>query len=160
MVWAKNGSPVTLTGTASTASISDMTSTVFNVIMVHYINSGEIATGFRVSGDSASNYAFRTSKDGAADGARANEGSMNTMLEDNHSYPVFAVHYLVDISGEEKLVIANAVRQNTAGASNMPTRQETVAKHATTAVITSFDIYEAGSGDFAADTNISALGTD
>ena len=163
MVWSKNGTPDTLTGTSDTMAISDQTSTTFNQFLIHTIESGATTTLFRVGNgslDTGSNYAYRYSGLGGADGTSTSVGYLiNYWNGDVDSR--FNVGYMINISSEEKLYIGWLNENVTAGAANAPERVENVGKWTNTS--NQFDNIgetNGGAGDFATDSNLSALGTD
>ena len=168
MAWAKNGTPDTLTGTSSTITINDQTSTKFNKFLFHGLNSGSITGDLRLGNggiDSGSNYAHSQSQNGAARGTGTGTsyilgaGGGGTDAEER-----FLVGYIVNISSEEKLVIFHGSFHNAAGASNAPNRGENRGKWANTSAqfdnIQFSDRGGAAGGNFAADSNLSAIGSD
>jgi hypothetical protein len=167
MAWAKNGTPDTLTGTSSTVTIADQTSTKFNKFLFHGLNSGSITGDLRLGNggiDSGSNYAHSQSQNGGARGTGTGvsyvlgAGGGGTDAEER-----FLVGYIVNISSEEKLVIFHGSFHNAAGASNAPNRGENRGKWAnTSAQFDNIQFNDAGGagGNFAADSNLSAIGSD
>ena len=163
MVWAKNGTPDTLTGTGGVLAITDITSTVFNTVLVHAIlGSGvDFASGTRVgttSADSGANYTERSRENGVA-----YQGVNRTYYYHLYNgYPQqFTIHYAVNIAGQEKLFITDTVQAPSTGASSIPDRTESVGKWVTTSG--QWDVFHSGSygsGSFLEDTNMSALGSD
>ena len=159
MVWAKNGTPDTLTSTGDTMTISDLTEKKFGLILCHVISSGTTNSQMTFNNDTTNEYANRQSDDGAADGTQTS----TTGLTDNGSPAAdfFSVNYLCDISSEEKLIYQFQINPTATGASTIPSRREQVSKHVPTEnQITEIDMTNAGAGDYAADSNLSALGTD
>ena len=164
LAWAKNGTPDTLSSTSDTCTISDMTSTTFNVFMSMHIKSGAgPETRHRVGNssiDTGSNYTTRTNLNGGSDFTNTTRTSMEP--EDGANYDFsFLVHYAVNISNEEKLFIFPLECRSNAGASNAPVRNEAVGKWTNTS--NQFDqaqLLNVDAGDFAVDTNLSAIGTD
>ena len=160
MVWAKNGTPDTLTSSGDTLTISDLTASTFNQLMSYQIQTGG-ASGAELSfnSDSGSNYTRRWSTNGTTDSTDTSQTKTNYYY--NGDYPVFAVTYFINISSEEKLFIGNFLSQNATGAGNAPRRVEIVNKWANTSEqITTVTMNNTLSGDFAIDSNLSALGTD
>ena len=162
MAWAKNGTPDTLTSTSTTITISDLTSTVFNATLVHTIPTTSGAGNNRLrfgysSIDTGSNYASRESNDGGADITRVSQTNIICQTK-NHDF--FHIIYAVNISGEEKLIIGFNCESFTAGAGTAPSRVEYVAKWVNTSnQYDNVQMYTTSS-TLAADSNISALGTD
>ena len=160
MAWAKNGTPSTLTGTADTLTISDLTAKTFNVFLCHTLPSGTVNNAFRIGNgtvDSGSNYAFRYNDLGAGDYAATSQTEM-VIAQDASSDTRFIVFYMVNIAAQEKLGINFSVNSNTAGAGNAPFRTERVWKWANTSV--QFNIaqtYNTNAGDFNTGSNLSAI---
>ena len=73
----------------------------------------------------------------------------------------YQIHYMVSISGEEKLIITNQVVATVTGAATPPTRSESVYKFVPSpdADITRID-FNSTTGDYLTVSNLSALGTD
>ena len=161
MAWAKNGTPNTVSGSATgNIDISDLTALKFNIILYHVIGNGGTAnTSFRVSSDSGTNYASRESGNGGADGTHVNDTDLpQAQFKANTE---FVVTYMCNISGEEKLFIKFTIDQGDAGAANIPYRRELAGKHVTTAgQITDVEYYDNGAGTtIAVDSNLSAIGS-
>jgi len=159
MAWARNGTPDTLSGTADTLSISDLTAYKFNQFMSHMIASGSLTTNVNIDNDSASQHAYRYSVGGGADGTATSASQVQinaASIGDD-----FIISYFVNISGEEKLMIGFMAETNTAGAATAPARLEYVIKYAVTSgQVTRFDLENSHSGDYATGSNLSALGGD
>jgi len=163
MAWGKNGTPETLGSAGDVLQITDLTATKFNTILTH-----ELATGGNIdnikwtfNNNTNSVYAYRHSKNGVADGTSTSQAGILFNLGDG-AWDRHYVGYVCSISGEEKLVIGFGVGGNTAGAGNAPDRIEEIGKFVPSpdADITRIDDTNAGTGDFAISSNISALGTD
>ena len=158
MAWGKAGS-TTLTLSASTINLT-VESNKFNNIITHIISDTGINPWIRMD-NNAGNYSSRWSVDGAADGTLTN----NT----NGAFPLwgseipithFGIIYALNISSEEKLIIAWATEGLT-GASNAPSRREGVGKYAqTSAQVSSFDYHTSVAGNFLTDSNLTVLGSD
>ena len=76
--------------------------------------------------DTGSNYAYRRSANGGADGTTASTTSLNQWRQNNA--PHFGVRYISNLSGKEKLCVDHTVSQDAAGAGNAPERTEVVSK--------------------------------
>lgn len=160
MAWAKNGTPDTLSGTADEIQISDLGSKKFNKIIYHIISSGNARKklNFNNDGIAGSSYAHRHCPNGGADGTSTSTGYLE--LWNNQSEDMFGIVYTFVDSNEEKLAIIFNVGQNASGAGNAPNRREIVGKEVTNDALTQVDIDNDSTGDFAADSNLSAIGTD
>lgn len=164
MAWQINGTPDTLGAAVDTVTIADLTPFKFNVFLSNMIKDGAgPETKHRVGNgsiDSGSNYTTRTNLNGGSDFTNVNRDSMEP--EDGSNYDnSFLVHYVINISTEEKLFIfAQEVRANV-GASVTPVRNQAVGKWADTS--NQFDqaqLLNVDAGSFGINTNFSALGTD
>ncbi len=161
MAWAKNGTPDTLSGTSDTLQISDLTANKFNLFLSHNLQSGSIRPAMKIN-SATSGYANRYSENGAADATSTSRSNYLIDLTIG-SYDDFIILYGFGLQTEEKLFIEFYVDSNTSGAGNAPNRTEGVGKFAnTTDTISSIEIFntETGTSDFAADSNLSAIGTD
>ena len=158
MAWGKAGS-TTLTSSASAINLT-VESCKFNNIITHIVNDTGINPWIRMD-NNAGDYSSRWSINGATDGTLTN----NT----NGAFPLwgseipithFGIIYALNISSEEKLIIAWATEGLT-GATNAPSRREGVGKYAqTSAQVSSFDYHTSVAGDFLTDSNLTVLGSD
>jgi len=160
MAWGKAGT-TTSTGTVSTIDVSISTSSEFYQIIFNVGGTigqnGAVRSGNSTI-DTGSNYAYRSSRNGASDGTAVNN-SVGMRVNDNAgSSPNFVVAYMVNISGEEKLLIAHTVERMSAGAGTAPNRNEAVGKHAFTS--NPIDIIQMNQANMASDTNLTILGSD
>ena len=159
MAWGKNGTPDTLTS-AGVPDITDLGGLKFNQFMIYTIPNTGNDLAPRINGDATASYAVRISNNGGSDATYVSQNEMlafQSVPNEN-----FCICYAIGILSEEKLFIAHHVMQNTAGAGNAPTRRETVSKWDNTSnTIDRFQAYNPdASGDFASDSNLSALGSD
>ena len=161
MVWAKNGTPDTLTTSGDILSISDLTANIFNEFMSHVIQDGAVDTALRLAGVSATDYASRFSSAGGSDSTETNHTDIR--MENTSGKDIFQVIRAVNIDSEEKLVIIHTVDAGNSGVTNAPDRTEIVGKMDTTTTsgqFTQVDVINTDSGDMAADSNLSALGSE
>jgi hypothetical protein len=88
----------------------------------------------RINSDSGSNYSDRYSVNGGADGTQTSVTGMRMHgnLSPTTLIPYFTVGYTANYASKEKLFQWFTVKQETAGASNAPTRAEAVNKWANT----------------------------
>jgi len=157
MAWGKAGS-TTLSSTGDDIDITDLGGHKFNLFLNHKITSGASSINYTFNNDSAANYAIRININGATDGAYANRSNFDFWQDTNDA---FEVMYAVGISSKEKLVINLTVGQNATGAGTAPSRREHVGKWVNTSdTIDRIDCNNDQSGDYAVDTNMSALGSD
>ena len=157
LTWAKNGTPLTLGSELDDLDITDLTSLKFNQFLIHKLatGSGHVDVTFNDTG-------------GTAYAGRSNAGSETTYtsdaffrIDDNGGVDGFGIIYAIGIAVQEKLAIVNWISANTAGASNAPTRYESVFKWSDTSnTIDRIDIHNPSTGGYVTSSNISALGTD
>ena len=158
MVWGKAGS-TTLSSAGDTMTISGMTANNSYVYLYHAPANASYNTIINFDNDSGTKYAERKSANGGADSTAVSQTDFNT--GDGTNSDGFHFGYIVDVSGEETLIIDWWNRANTAGAGNAPYRGENVGKFTGTTQFTriDFDNSSGGSG-FATDSNLSVIGSD
>ena len=165
MAWSKQGSETLL----SVADEIDVTTTpaTFNTVLVHWVAAGTIDNSIKTGSttiDTGSNYAYRKSTNGGADGTGGTSQTRFDVGVGGYATDSFSVIYFINISSKEKLFMGWLCHQNVVGAGSFPHRNAIVCKWANTS--NQADILQAresSSGtvnDLAADTNISVLGTD
>lgn len=157
MAWTKLGT-TTLGSAGDTITVSGFTSNEFIQILTHSPASGaDKKLKFNNNGNSV--YARRYSDNGASDGTSINHSNIahSTLLTDE-----LLIGYVVNKSGEEKLLITHIVASNTSGAGNAPARLELVGKFVPSpdADITRVDEINTHTGDLDTDSNLSVLGSD
>ena len=129
---------------------------------MYKIQDGSCSADLQFNGDTGSNYAWRISSDGASDVA-SSSGQVRIVVDRGQvaSNPSKVSGFIINVSGQEKLVISEANAQNTAGASTAPQRRELVGKLAnTSSAITSVDMINPESGSFAAGSYLKVWGAD
>jgi hypothetical protein len=158
MAWAKNET-TTLDSTGDSISMTPTTEQKFNVVLNHCIESGTINAQVRFNNDSGSNYANRTTENGATDSTATSSDSL-VMHTDTASKDIFSIGYFINISTEEKLHISFSVDDGGAGAA-APNRFECVNKWSNTSdSVTRVDVINDATGSYVSDSNASLLGTD
>ena len=158
MAWARNGTPDTLSGTNATMTITDLTSSKFNVFLSHMIDpSTNLSVNADFDNDTSTSYADRQSLSGAADTTATSQTHFNQDADTGNDDDRFTVWYWCNISGEEKLGIGFMVNRNTAGAANPPPRGEIVSKFDTTAGQFSEVDYDTSTGTMGIGSNLTAL---
>jgi len=159
MVWGKAGSD-TLTGTGDLMTITDLPANLSNFFISHTLASGQTEPLITFNNDTGSNYAYRYSGNGGADGTSTSVGYLiNYWNGDVDSR--FNVGHMINIPAEEKLYTGWLLENVTAGAGNAPERVENVGKWANTS--NQFDNIgetNGGAGDYDTGSNITALGSD
>lgn len=160
MAWQKLNSK-TLSGTANEITTDVFTAKKFIQGLSHTLGSGATNEEIRVgtgSIDTGTNYAYRQQYNGGADGTAINATYIHMI--NNTGNDAFIVYYLINISGEEKLLMGWLNNGNTAGAGNAPERMETVGKWITTTQVDILETTDTSASTFATDSNLTAIGTD
>ena len=160
MAWAKNGTPNTLGSAGDDCDITDLTAYKFNQFLFHKIATGDADPDMTFNNNTNTVYAYRQSQDGATDGTGTSQSNVSPRVTADDDE--FFVHYVISISGEEKLGIGFNCARNTAGAGTAPRRMEFVYKFVPSpdADITRIDMNNDLTGSYDTGTNLSALGTD
>lgn len=160
MAWAKNGT-TTLGSAGDDLDIDTLTSTKFNIILSHTLDTGGTTRQLLTfNNDTGSDYAHRNSDDGGSDITSTSQGDID-YWSSTFADEKFVVSYLINIATEEKLMTTFIMQSKTAGAGTIPNRREQVSKYVeTTNQITDIDINNTGTGSYDTDSNITVLGTD
>ena len=161
MAWAKLET-ITLGSEGTVLTLPTFTAKTFMHGLGHYLRgagAGGLTIRLEFNSDTGTNYAYRQSANGAADGttASATYAKLDTA---NGDAPNFGIFYMINIAGEEKLGISFNVELAAAGAGTAPSRVETVFKWANTSVQITDSEVNSTKDNFAIDANLSALGTD
>ena len=155
-MWTELGRAIT-TGTTDTITISDLPNKPYLMVICQGINSGQINPSLRFNGDSSNNYARRYSVNGGSD---TTETSQPEIELSSSTHPQFFYAFIDNYADDEKLVISHSVSRSSAGAS-APDRFQVFGKWDNTSdVISSLTVYNNGSGDFDANTQVIVLGYD
>ena len=160
MVWIKNGTPDTLSGTGDVMTVSDMSANKFNQFMYHALqDTSTISMDITFNNNTNSVYSKRWSDNGGTDSTSVSQANASNT---GWSGDTFTVQETISISGEEKLNILHTIDRSTAGAGNAPTRREQVTKFVPSpdADITRIDSNNSQAGDYVSSSNLSALGSD
>jgi len=160
MAWVKNGTPLTLTGTADDMDITDLSGSIFNQFLIYKtVTGGAGQVEVTYNNDGTSSYAQRRSADGGTD--TTNVSQTNMRLDLTGDKDGFIVGYVIGKSTEEKLGIYFMMTPNASGAGTTPSRFEIVNKWSDTSnTIDRIDSHNSGAGSYNTDSNISALGSD
>jgi hypothetical protein len=158
MAWAKNGTPDTLSCSGDTLSISDLTAYKFNQTLSHHLQvTANISTQLEFDGNANADYARRRSSNGACDTTET--CATDADYGNSNSGDIFEVNYIINLDGEEKLVIGFSIEAG----STTPSRTEFVGKVDTTTnsgQFTRIDIDNVIAGSYDTGSNLSAIGTD
>ncbi len=158
------GSYITVLGakeaaTSDTITVSDLTAKKHLMIQYKGIRSGDIIAKLRFNNDSGNNYAQRLSDNGGSDGTNTSQSGLE--IATSASNNEFSTIYVVNEAAKEKLVVAEIIGANTAGAGNAPRRRELSGKWANTSnAITRVDFVNTSTGDFAEGSEVTVYGTD
>ena len=160
MVWAKAGS-TTLSGTSDVIDVTSLSNNKFITLLHHGLYSGDSNGTFNFNNDTGSNYAFQSNYAGSGNYASINQTKFSYNDSSTHD-SIFVVPYILNIAGEEKLIIADQATIGATGAGNAPNRAEQVGKWVNTSdAITSIKHTQSSSGgDYISGSNVSALGSD
>ncbi len=165
MAWQKNGTPDTLAGSGDVLEISDLTPLKFNVFLSHNIAASAVPQAFvrlgNTTADAGNNYAFRISRNSATDVTGAPNASLPFETFTGANDSSFGIIYAVNIETDEKLTIEFNISGASGGAATVPNRQESVGKWVNTSdQFNVVNLFNSGTGDYAINSNLSALGTD
>lgn len=158
MVWGKLGSD-TLGSAGDSITITFTTKNFITALFHTFEQSATSAIPLgRYNSNSNSVYAGRSSDGGGADATVTSQSSMDYALA---SLDTFAVIFISNISGQEKLTMSFLIDSFTAGAGTAPRRREFAGKFVPSpdANITEINIINGDSGNFDVGNNLSALGT-
>ena len=160
MAWSKAGS-TTLGSAGDNVSVTG-TASIHNQILFHKINdsSSGVNPNLTFNSDSGSNYTQRNSTNGGSDSTLVNQAKLE-FTNAGVTPTSFVVGYSINISAEEKLSILFDVEEKTAGAGNAPNRIDHVSKWVnTSSQITTVNMGNDDSGDYAVGSNLTLLGSD
>lgn len=157
-IWWEELGRTTLGSNGDTISVTNLPARKYLKILISVVGSGNINLDMKFNGDTANNYVYRRSINGGAEDPQTSQGAIQ--LQDSSSAPpMFSEVEALNISAQEKMIIGHTIRQNTAGAGNIPARVEVVGKWAnTSAQISRVDLVNTLAGDFVAGSEVIVLG--
>jgi len=121
---------------------------------------GNIRQRMSFNNDSTT-YASRRSNNGATDATTTGASIIDLHGAFNDATPKFTNLFIINNSANEKLVIANTISRNTAGAANAPDRVEVVGKwDNTSSQITEIDVDNDDTGSYDTGSTIKVWGHD
>lgn len=158
--WYQEIGRTTLGSAGDTISVTSLAVRKYLKVVIFNIDNGSaVVHNLRFNNDTGSNYAFRTSLNGAADASSVSQTAIGFFP--STTARVYSVIDIVNVAAQEKLVTCNAVSRGAAGAGNNSDRQLSVGKWAnTTDAITRVDVVNTGAGDFASGSEVVVLGHD
>ena len=138
----------TLGSAGDTIDVTSLPDKRYYMVLHNSISTGNVTSSVRLNGDSGNNYAWRYNDNGGSDGTITSNNAMNA---GDRNPPTggdaWAVSYLANKSGKEKLMISSGLQRNSAGAGSAPTRGETASKWTGTDVIDQITSVNQESGD-------------
>jgi hypothetical protein len=118
---------------------------------------GTVNIAFRFNGDSANNYARKSSADFGAASSSASESL--TQLSGSGTTPQFGIVQILNMASFEKQILADVNDAAGAGAATVPISRNTKAKWTnTTTQITTLTLLTSGTGQFNVGTEVIVLG--
>ena len=151
----------TLGSAGDTIDVTSLPDKRYYMVLHNSISTGNVTSSVRLNGDSGNNYAWRYNDNGGSDGTITTNNAMNA---GDRNPPTggdaWAVSYLANTSGKEKLMISSGLQRNSAGAGSAPTRGETASKWTGTDVIDQITSVNQESGDWASGSEMVVLGWD
>ena len=157
MVWSTGGK-TTLSGTADTITVNNISDGEFLMALNHIITSGNVSVKQTFNNDTtANNYGYRISDNGTTDSAGT---ASNNYWYKSFDYDKFTVSYICNISGKEKLSINFTAEQDGTGKTVSPERREGIAKWVGTSSITRIDVFNSETGDYLTGSNLTVLNGD
>ena len=165
MAWGKAGS-TTLSSSGDALTTPTLSSNTSLQYLYHGLPTGGEVTEYMTLGsggtkDTGSNYANGVSSNGGAKSNYTSRANIVNAAKSGATTPEFGVGYIFNIAGEEKLIISQHVNASANGSGTAPERSKAVGKHVQTSAvddIISFD--NTGSGDYASNSNLIAIGSD
>ena len=131
----------------------------FSRYLVFFDSNVNINMNIQYNADTGSNYADRNSFSGGADStstSRTNSNPFNGGALDH-----FSIHYLANLSSNEKLGIVHSMNQGASGAGTAPARTENVHKWSNTSnAVNRIDYNQQNAGDYASGSEVVVLGWD
>ena len=158
--WVEVGR-TTLGSAGDTIDVTSLPNKRYYMVLHNSISTGNVTSSVRLNGDSGNNYAWRYNDNGGSDGTITSNNAMNA---GDRNPPTggdaWAVSYLANKSGKEKLMYSFGLQRNSAGAGTAPTRGETASKWTGTNVIDQITSVNQESGDWASGSEMVVLGYD
>jgi hypothetical protein len=158
--WVEVGR-TTLGSAGDTIDVTSLPDKRYYMVLHNSISTGNVTSSVRLNGDSSNNYAWRYNDNGGSDGTITSNNAMNA---GDRNPPTggdaWAVSYLANKSGKEKLMYSYGLQRNSAGAGSAPGRGETSSKWTGTDVIDQITSVNQESGDWASGSEMVVLGFD
>jgi hypothetical protein len=160
--WVEVGR-TTLGSAGTTIDVSGLADKRYYMVLHNSISTGNVTSSVRLNGDSGNNYAWRYNDNGTVPDPTPITNN-NAMNAGDRNPPTggdaWAVSYLANKSGKEKLMYSTGLQRNTAGSGTAPTRGETASKWTGTDVIDQITSVNQESGNWSSDSEMVVLGWD
>ena len=160
--WVELGRTV-LGSTSNNFSVDSLANKRYYMVLGNGLPSSGMDMHLRVGNgsiDTGSNYAKRENDNGGSDNTGTSIGYMTFAKGSGQAWDVFGVGHISNLSGKEKLLIANGCDTGGTGAGNIGNRRESACKWANTSnPIDTIGTYNT-SGNFAAGSEVVILGWD
>ena len=132
-------------------------------IQIQTFTSGaQTIPGIRFNNDSGSSYTTRDSNNGGTDATET--GTTIRLSQDSHGGTVghfFVNAHVINELSREKSITAHSIRSNATGSGTAPAAYEIVSKWTnTSSTISTVDVINEGTGDFAEGSEVTVYGTD
>ena len=158
--WVELGR-TTLGSAGDSIDVTSLADKRYLMVLDYSLASSTIDSYTQINGDTGSNYAQRRSIDGGADTTNTSLPYQDAVFSSGVAVPHFGVRYIANRSSNEKLTVGHYVRQNTAGAGNVPNRTEIVSKWANTSnAINRINTQNSSGGSFNTGSEVVVLGWD
>ncbi len=159
-IWWEEVGRTTLASAADSITVSSIARKYLKIYVSVRATGGTISPDVTFNGDTGSNYADRSSGNGAGDGTATSQSRirMYPAVSENQ----FAILEFTNVAAIAKIVRYEIVTEGSSGAGNAPGRSEGAGKWAnTSAQVSSITVTNgAGTGDFAIGSEIIVLGHD
>jgi hypothetical protein len=143
-----------------TINVTSLADKKYLMVLGCGIGSGNVALISRFNSDTGNNYNNRYNSNGGTD---ATSGTNDRLFTNGSgsSPQEFSVFYVANKSNKEKLLVGHNVNNASTGANNLPQRREYANKWAnTSSAISSLNVFNSDSGDFASGSEVVVLGYD
>lgn len=149
----------TLTATGDTITVQDLPARKYLKVIMNIIASGSLSNLLRLNSDSSTNYARRTSSNGAADAAVTGATALYSEATGVTGNVFLVEMNIVNIASSEKVMFGKSVTRGTAGSGAAPNRTELSGKWVNTSdQITRLDLTNIDTGDFAIGSEVIVYG--
>ena len=157
-IWWEELGRTTLGSTADTIAVSSFGARKYLQVLFMPIDSGQLNVTMTFNSDTGSNYATRSSDNGAADGSAVSQANI-AIIGAATVRPTFCKFDIINIATYPKMGYGFRLDQTASGAGTAPSKTEMSFKwHNTSNQITTITLTNGGTGDFASGTELVVLG--